>query len=139
MVGKANDPTHENSIIRGCPCFKECNGEQICVNGDEIIDIEFIPIQPELLMEGSLGEGLRHGNNAHGICFQLLWIDEETNKLVCISQGKDVIIKSKLVMPNDLKDAVDILTGGRGDNHAVMCNECLYGVLDSFQSTGTTS
>ncbi|MFW9977985.1 MAG: hypothetical protein ACFFEJ_07910 [Candidatus Thorarchaeota archaeon] len=106
------------------------------MNNDQITTIEYIPLEPELLTGDSIGKGLLEAksNNA---CFQLLRIETEKSKLVCISKGKDVVIKNRLVNPIDLIDAVEMLTGKSHGNHANVCNECLYGFLENLSSLST--
>ena len=132
MAGYESESVDAGSIVRGCPCFKNSDGEQLCLNQDRISDVEYIQIQPELLLDDSVAKGLLNAKGT-SICFQLLRIDKSTNKLVCLSSGHDLIIRDRLVNPADLIDAVEMLTGRSHRDHESICHECLYGVLDSFQ------
>jgi len=136
MVGKGKKSDSLKDIIQGCPCFKEEGSEQLCLNDDQITDVEFIPLEPELLDLDSIRHDIED-SGVSNVCFQLLRIDRMHNRLFCISKNSEIRIQHNLVSPVDLIDAVELLTGGLVTNHSIICNECLYGVLDSFQSKNT--
>ena len=136
MAGNAGRIWKSIDVIKGCPCFKEEGSEHLCLNSNQIADVEFMPLEPELLHLESIREDLRCSGTTD-ICFQLLKVDTEQNRLICLSKDVEIRIQDKLVHPEDLIDAVELLTGGLDNNHAIICNECLYGVLDSFQSNNS--
>ncbi len=133
MTGSSPVSIDMSKIVRGCPCFKEADGEQLCLNQDRVVDIEFIPIDPNVLAQGSLdGDIACESNNT--ICFQLLQIDNEQKKIVCISRDQDIVIRNEFVNPIDLVDAVEMLSGKSHNDHVNICNECIYGILENLSS-----
>jgi hypothetical protein len=115
-------------LVRGCPCYKVFGDEKLCVNDDDVLEVEMLEIDPALFAfhqdrEGMLQEKADEDNS----CYCSIYVNYPDNKVYCISQGWILRIHGKDVPGNDLEDAMQFLsTKDLNDSSAEICSECLY-------------
>ena len=123
-------------IIRGCPVYKVFGDERLCVNDDNILEIEAIEIDPSLFGFNPTKESLQEEKAPEGnICYVALYTDGTDNRVYCISQGWKLRIHNQDVRADDLEDALQFLSTKDLDASAEICSECLYKFLITLSST----
>ena len=131
--------TDQKSIraVRGCPCFKVFDDETLCVNDDNVLEVDTIEIDPSIFalypdQESMIQEQARDGKT----CYASIYVNYPDNRVYCISQGWTLRIHGKDVPGNDLEDALQFLSTKDLTASAEICSECLYKFLltlaDSF-------
>ncbi len=128
----------QNSIrvVRGCPCFKVFGDETLCVNDDNILEVEAIDVDPSIFAyhpdkESIAQEQAQEGN----ICYASIYVNYPNNKVYCISQGWALRIHGKDVPGNDLEDALQFLSTKDLTASAEICSECLYKFILTLADT----
>lgn len=123
-------------IIRGCPVYKVFGDERLCVNDDNILEIEAIEIDPSLFGYNPSKESLEEELAPEGnICYVALYTDSTDNRVYCISQGWTLRIHNQDVRADDLEDAMQFLSTKDLDASAEICSECLYKFLITLSSS----
>ncbi|MBD3406352.1 MAG: hypothetical protein GF411_09600 [Candidatus Lokiarchaeota archaeon] len=120
----------EIRLVRGCPCFKVFGDEKLCVNDDEILEIDAIEVHPSLFSFHADREGMKEElAKEDNICYCAIYINYPDNKVYCISQGWKLRIHGEDVPGTDLEDALQFLSTKDQDASAEICSECLYKFL----------
>ncbi|MFW9918219.1 MAG: hypothetical protein ACFFED_01355 [Candidatus Thorarchaeota archaeon] len=137
VLGRGDD-LEQNSIrvVRGCPCFKVFGDETLCVNDDNILEVEAIEIDPSVFAfhpdkESISEEQAQDGN----ICYASIYVNYPENRVYCISQGWALRIHGKDVPGNDLEDALQFLSTKDLTASAEICSECLYKFILTLADT----
>ncbi|MFW9910636.1 MAG: hypothetical protein ACFFEF_18940 [Candidatus Thorarchaeota archaeon] len=114
-------------VVRGCPCYKVFGDENLCVNDDNVLEVDVIDLDPSLFAfhpdkDSMEDERAQEGN----ICYAAIYVNYPDNRVYCISQGWALRIHGKDVPGNDLEDALQFLSTKDLTASAEICSECLY-------------
>jgi hypothetical protein len=133
---QGNEAQGPIKIIRGCPVYKVFGDERLCVNDDNILEIEAIEIDPSLFGFNPTKESLKEERAPEGnICYVAIYTDSTDNRVYCISQGWKLRIHNQDVRADDLQDALQFLSTKDLDASAEICSECLYKFLITLSSS----
>ncbi len=122
-------------VIRGCPCFKVFGDEKLCVNDDDIIEIEPIDVDASIFSLHRNKESIeREKATDDNTCYVSIYINYPNNRVYCISQGWKLRIHGKDIPGNDLEDALQFLTT-KDTTSAEICSECLYKFILTLADT----
>jgi hypothetical protein len=137
LSGDAGTNQKSIRVVRGCPCFKVFDDETLCVNDDNVLEVDAIEIDPSIFalypdQESMVQEQAQDGST----CYASIYVNYPDNRVYCISQGWALRIHGKDVPGNDLEDALQFLSTKDLTASAEICSECLYKFLltlaDSF-------
>ncbi|MHA1576274.1 MAG: hypothetical protein ACTSU3_02825 [Candidatus Thorarchaeota archaeon] len=137
-IGQKSDELSQGSIhiVRGCPCLKAFGDEKLCVNNDDILELDVIEIDPSLFSfhtdKSSIEQEISSEDN---VCYASVYVNHPDNKVYCISQGWMLRIHSKDVPGNDLEDALQFLSTKDLTASAEVCSECLYKFILTLADT----
>ncbi|MEM4734099.1 MAG: hypothetical protein QXS20_00095 [Candidatus Thorarchaeota archaeon] len=117
-------------LVRGCPCYKVFGDEKLCVNDDNILEMNVIEIDPTLFAFHQDKESLElERADSDDICYCAIYINYPDNRVYCVSQGWPIRIHGKDVLATDLESAMQFLTTKDVAQNAEVCSECLYKFL----------
>jgi len=128
VLGRDSEITQGSiRVVRGCPCYKVFGKEKLCVNNDEVLEVEVIEVDPSLFSFHTDKESMKKERAAEeNICYASIFVNSRDNKVYCISQGWTLRIHGKDVPGNDLEDALQFLSTKDLTDSAEICSECLY-------------
>ena len=123
-------------VIRGCPCFKTFGDEILCVNDDNILEMDVIQTDPTLFIFGQNREDMEKekATDDH-ICYLTVYLNYPDNGVYCISQGWRLRIHNRDVAASDLEDALQFLSTKELTQSAEICSECLFKFLITLSDT----
>ncbi|MHA2380068.1 MAG: hypothetical protein ACXADS_12410 [Candidatus Thorarchaeota archaeon] len=141
-LGQQESKQGEIRLIRGCPCYKVFGDEKLCVNDDNVLEIEAIEIDPQLFSFHSSRESMKQEQAMEdNVCYTSVFVNYPDNSVFCISQGWILRIHGRDVPGDDLEDALQFLSTKDLSSSAEICSECLYKFLltlsDKFADTMT--
>ncbi|MHA1933803.1 MAG: hypothetical protein ACW97A_00855 [Candidatus Thorarchaeota archaeon] len=123
-------------LVRGCPCFKVFGDEKLCVNDDDVLEIEAIEIDPTVFAFHTDQEAIETERATEdNICYAAVYVNYPDNRVYCISQGWVLRIHGKDVPANDLEDALQFLSTKDLTASAEICSECLYKFILTLADT----
>ena len=123
-------------VVRGCPCFKVFGDETLCVNDDNILEVEAIEVDPSIFAFHCDKDSIEEEQAPDGnICYASIYVNYPDNKVYCISQGWALRIHGKDVPGNDLEDALQFLSTKDLTASAEICSECLYKFILTLADT----
>ncbi|MFW9849201.1 MAG: hypothetical protein ACFFF4_08670 [Candidatus Thorarchaeota archaeon] len=123
-------------VVRGCPCYKVFGNERLCVNDDDVLEVEVIEVDPSLFAFNLDKESMEKERAQEGnICYAAIYVNNPDNKVYCISQGWVLRIHGKDVPGNDLEDALQFLSTKDLTDSAEICSECLYKFILTLADT----
>ena len=123
-------------LVRGCPCFKVFGDEKLCVNDDDVLEIEAIEIDPTIFAFHTDQEAIETERASEdNICYAAVYVNYPDNRVYCISQGWVLRIHGKDVPANDLEDALQFLSTKDLTASAEICSECLYKFILTLADT----
>ncbi|MHA1909426.1 MAG: hypothetical protein ACW98Y_19165 [Candidatus Thorarchaeota archaeon] len=128
VLGSDSDtPQGSIRVVRGCPCYKVFGNERLCVNDDDVLEVEVIEVDPSLFAFNTDKDSMEKERAAEGnICYAAIFVNSPDNRVYCISQGWPLRIHGKDVPGNDLEDALQFLSTKDLTDSAEICSECLY-------------
>ncbi|MHA2206345.1 MAG: hypothetical protein ACXABC_10835, partial [Candidatus Thorarchaeota archaeon] len=136
--GEVDERERQGSIklVRGCPCFKVFGDEKLCVNDDDVLEIEAIEIDPTVFAFHTNQEAIETERATEdNICYAAVYVNYPDNRVYCISQGWVLRIHGKDVPANDLEDALQFLSTKDLTASAEICSECLYKFILTLADT----
>ncbi len=139
-----DDSESSIKLVRGCPCFKVFDGETLCVNNDEVLEVDTIEIDPTIFSLNKSREDMeKERADEDNVCYASIYVNFEDNRVYCISQGWKLRIHGRDVPAQDLLDALQFLSTKDMTASAEICSECLYKFLltlaDTFADTMSKS
>ncbi len=127
---QADGIEREIRVIRGCPCFKRFGDEKLCVNDDNVLEVEVIEVDPSLFSFHTTREDiLQEQAHEDNICYVSIYVNYPDNRVYCVSQGWELRIHGRHVPGTDLEDALQFLSTKDLSASAEICSECLYKFL----------
>ncbi|MFX0108863.1 MAG: hypothetical protein ACFE7R_11300 [Candidatus Hodarchaeota archaeon] len=122
--------SRDTRLVRGCPCYKEFGNEKVCLNKDDVLPINAISVDPMFFSEVTSAAqlfSLRSDNPS--MCYLLIYLDHETERTYCVSQGRPIKINSRTVQPIEIQAALHFVTTTAQASDGVICSACLYKYL----------
>jgi hypothetical protein len=116
-------------LVKECPCFREFEGEQLCINDSNLRKMVTIDVDSDLIGSKHVSEEfLRTKSNEDDLCFCLAYLGDD-GFYHCMSQQKNILIRGQEVRKEEMQQALDILAPENARFSSVLCGECLYNIL----------
>lgn len=133
-----------NRLVKGCPCMKEFGREKVCLNNDDVIPIRTITVDPIFFGNVNSFEDLAElKSSKKGMCYLLVFLDNDSEQTFCVSQGQLVRINGRKVKASEISAALQFVTTTEESSDGVICSSCLYKYLltlgDTFSDVLTES
>ncbi|TFH05030.1 MAG: hypothetical protein E4H14_13535 [Candidatus Thorarchaeota archaeon] len=126
-------------LVKQCPCFREFEGEQICINDDCLRKMVTIDVDTELIRSERVSEEfLGTISNDDDLCFCLAYLGED-GLYHCMSQQQNIKIRGQEVSKEEMKQALKILAPDNARFSSVLCGECLYNIIAALKEEGHAS
>ena len=117
---------NSEDIVGPCPCLRISHADSICINGQEVRDVNYIDIGD--------AEATRSFAGNEGLCLSLLYLNPR-NELCCVSTGEPIVIRGRKIDLQIFKQALrrvaiwglEQATSDRAD----VCNDCIYKVISN--------
>jgi hypothetical protein len=110
-----------------CPCYRDFKGEILCVNDDDIIDIEPMTLGTDILGTNPTMEEVERFRCDDGqTCYMSIYTDK--GRVFCLSQGWPIRIHGRDVSAEDLITALRLYFIGE-IQPTLDCATCIYGIL----------
>jgi hypothetical protein len=130
-------PTSDSDrLVKGCPCLKEFGTEKVCLNNDDIVPIISISIDPMFLGEATTLDDLASlKSDKENMCYLLIFLDGESDRTHCVSQGQEIRINQQDVKASDIMAALQFVTTSEQASDGIACSSCLYKYLVTLGDT----
>lgn len=110
-----------------CPCFKDFEGELICLNNDSLNDIEHTIFAADILNQDARLENIKRFEIADGrTCYSSIYTHEGC--VYCSSQGFKIRLHKTDISAEMLESAIRLYSLGPTEI-TVDCASCIYGIL----------
>ena len=120
-------------LIKQCPCFREFEGEQLCVNDKEIRKMTTIDVDTDLIgSEHVSQEFISSKSNQDDLCYCLAYLGED-KKYYCMSQQRNIKVRGEAVSIEEMQKALEILAPESALFSSVLCGECLYNIIAALK------
>jgi hypothetical protein len=117
----------EVRIFNFCPCFKDFEGELICLNDDSLIDIEHTIFAADILNRDATLDIVKQFECADGkTCYSSIYTYKDN--VYCSSQGWKIRIHKEDITPEMLMSSIKLYSLGPTEI-TVDCASCIYGIL----------
>jgi hypothetical protein len=115
-------------IVYGfCPCFKDFEGELICLNNDSLNDIEHTIFAAEILNQDARLENIKRFEICDGrTCYSSIYT--HAGEVFCSSQGFKIRLHKTDITAEMLESAIRLYALGPTEI-TVNCASCIYGIL----------
>jgi hypothetical protein len=119
-----NDEIHVHSF---CPCFKDFEGELICLNNDSLNDIEHTIFAADILNQDARLDNIKRFEVADGrTCYSSIYT--YNGQVFCSSQGFNIRLHRTDITADMLESAIRLYSLGPTEI-TVDCASCIYGIL----------
>jgi len=120
-------------LVKQCPCFREFDGEYLCINDSELKKMVTIDVDTNLIGSEYVSEEfLKVKTNEDDLCFCLAYLGDD-ELYYCMSQQESIRIRGQLVSKNEMKQALEILAPENVQFSSVLCGECLYNIIAALK------
>lgn len=117
----------EVRIYNFCPCFKDFEGELICLNDDSLCDIEHSIYAFDILSQGATLELVKQFEMNDGkTCYSSVYTYD--GHTYCSSQGNKIRIHNEDITSEMLHQSIKLYALGPTEI-TVDCASCVYGIL----------
>jgi hypothetical protein len=117
----------EVTIYNFCPCFKDFEGELICLNNDSLCDIEHAIFAADILNQNASLEVVKQFQATdEKICYSSIYTYD--GGVYCSSQGFKIRIHRQDISEDMLMQAIRLYALGPTEI-TVDCASCIYGIL----------
>ena len=117
----------EVRIYNFCPCFKDFEGELICLNDDSLCDIEHSTYAFDILSQGATLESVKQFEMNDGkTCYSSVYTYD--GHTYCSSQGNKIRIHNEDITSEMLHQSIKLYALGPTEI-TVDCASCVYGIL----------
>lgn len=117
----------EVTIYNFCPCFKDFEGELICLNNDSLIDIEHTIFAADILNQDASIDLVKQFECADGkTCYSSIYTYKDS--VYCSSQGWKIRIHKEDITKDMLMSSIRLYALGPTEI-TVDCASCIYGIL----------
>ena len=123
-------------LVKQCPCFREFEGEQLCVNDNYIRKMTTIDVDTELIGSKHVSdEFINSKTEQDDLCFCLAYLGED-ELYHCVSQQQDIKVQGQQVRKEEMQRALEILAPENARFSSVLCGECLYNIIAALKDEG---
>ncbi|MHA1964500.1 MAG: hypothetical protein ACW97G_07965 [Candidatus Thorarchaeota archaeon] len=117
----------EVTIYNFCPCFKDFEGELICLNNDSLSDIDHSIFAADVLNQGASLEMVKQFEAPDGqTCYSSIYTHDGC--VYCASQGFKIRIHKEDISEDMLLQSIRLYALGPTEI-TVDCASCIYGIL----------
>jgi hypothetical protein len=117
----------EIRVYSFCPCFKDFEGELICLNNDNLNDVEHTIFAADILNRDASLEAIKGFEiNDNRTCYSSIYTYNGCT--YCSSQGKKIRIHKTDITADMLESAIKLYSLGPTEI-TVDCASCIYGIL----------
>ena len=117
----------EVRVYNFCPCYKDFEGELICLNADNLIDVEHAIFAAEILNQNATIESIRQFEVDDGkTCYSSIYTHDRG--CYCSSQGWRIRIHNEDITEDMLMQSIRLYALGPTEI-SVDCASCIYGIL----------
>ncbi|TFH06024.1 MAG: hypothetical protein E4H14_11595 [Candidatus Thorarchaeota archaeon] len=114
-------------VYKFCPCYKDFEGELICLNADGLIDVEQSIFAADILNQDASIEMIKQFEMGDGkTCYSSIYTYE--GQCYCSSQGWKIRIHNEDISTDMLMQSVKLYALGPSEI-SVDCSSCIYGIL----------
>ncbi len=114
-------------IYNFCPCFKDFEGELICLNDDSLCDIEHSIFAANILNQDATLELVKQFEMNDGkTCYSSIYSHD--GHVYCSSQGDKIRIHNEDITAEMLQQSIKLYTLGPAEI-TIDCASCIYGIL----------
>ena len=126
-IWKDSTVEKEVTIYNFCPCFKDFEGELICLNNDNLCDIEHSIFAADILNQNASLELVKQFETTDGkTCYSSIYTHDGC--VYCSSQGFKIRIHREDITSDMLMSAIRLYALGPTEI-TVDCASCIYGIL----------
>ena len=123
-------------FVKQCPCFREFEGEHLCINDTEIRKMTTIDVSTELIgSEHVSDEFINSKTSDDDLCFCLAYLGED-ELYHCMSQQQNIKVRGQQVSKAEMQRALEILATENARFSSILCGECLYNVIAALKEEG---
>jgi hypothetical protein len=120
-------------LVKQCPCFREFEGEHLCVNDNYVKQMVTIDVDAELISSKHVSdEFINSRSNDDDLCFCLAYLGED-ELYYCVSQQRDIKVRGQQVNKAEMQRALEILAPENARFSSVLCGECLYNIIAALK------
>ncbi|MFX1561190.1 MAG: hypothetical protein ACFFBL_11430 [Promethearchaeota archaeon] len=120
-------------LIKQCPCFRDFEGEHLCVNDDYVRKMITIDVDTELIGSKHVSEEfINSKTNDDDLCFCLAYLGED-ELFYCMSQQRNIKVQGLEVGKEEMQRALEILAPENARFSTVLCGECLYNIIAALR------
>jgi hypothetical protein len=124
---KVSDVDKEVRVYGFCPCYKDFEGELICLNADNLIDVEHAIFAAEILNQNATIESIKQFETNDGkTCYSSIYTYD--GGCYCSSQGWRIRIHNEDITTDMLMQSIKLYALGPTEM-TVDCASCIYGIL----------
>jgi hypothetical protein len=117
----------EVKIYNFCPCFKDFEGELICLNNDSLCDIEHSIFAADILDQQATLDLVKQFEIKDGrTCYSSVYTYD--GHVYCASQGDQIRIHKENITADMLQQSISLYALGPTEI-TVDCASCIYGIL----------
>lgn len=117
----------EVKVFNFCPCYKDFEGELICLNADDLIDIEHAIFAADILNQDASIEMIKQFEMGDGkTCYSSIYT--YNGQCYCSSQGWKIRIHNEDISADMLMQSIKLYALGPTEI-TVDCASCIYGIL----------
>jgi hypothetical protein len=117
----------EVRIYNFCPCFKDFEGELICLNDDSLCDIEHAIFAADILNQKATLDLVKQFETEDGqTCYSSVYTYD--GHVYCASQGDKIRIHKEDITANMLQQSIRLYALGPSEI-TIDCASCIYGIL----------
>jgi len=117
----------EVRVYNFCPCYKDFEGELICLNADNLIDVEHAIFAAEILNQNATIESIKQFEMDDGkTCYSSIYTHD--GACYCSSQGWRIRIHNEDITTDMLMQSIRLYALGPTEI-TVDCASCIYGIL----------
>ncbi|MFW9786405.1 MAG: hypothetical protein ACFFE2_07035 [Candidatus Thorarchaeota archaeon] len=121
-------------LVKECPCFREFEGEYLCVNDNYVKKMTAIDVDTELIgSEHVSQEFIKSKTNEDHLCYCLAYLGED-GLYYCMSQQQNIKVQGQQVSRQEMKQALMILAPENAQFSSVLCGECLYNIIAALKN-----
>ena len=123
-------------LVKQCPCFREFEGENLCINDNELKKMVTIDVDTNLIGSDHVSEEfLKVKTGEDDLCFCLAYLGDD-ELYYCMSQQQNIRIRGQLVSKDEMRQALEILAPENVQFSSVLCGECLYNIIVALKDEG---
>jgi hypothetical protein len=120
-------------FVKQCPCFREFEGEHLCINDTEIRKMITIDVDTDLIGSTHISqEFINSKSEQDDLCYCLAYLGED-ERYYCMSQQRYIKVRGEEVSMEEMQKALEILSPKSALFSSVLCGECLYNIIAALK------